>query len=173
MSVDDPTFLSKEAQCGRSSREARAARKRKAREDKLAEYTEAEATLQGKCNSYLMSLEPKHPIRWFHIPESISSLMSPMKRVLNEAEKAEARYMLADIPDVVVFCFSGRYPRALIVELKVGLNKPTPGQRQYLCQMYGGKIPSFSVCRSVGEFMATVDNFIANCRQEWVKQIKG
>ena len=143
-------MIEKSAQAGRYSRNKKQTKKRIAAKNKAYEYLE-ESDLQKDCENYLDGLN----LRYIHIPN----------RTTRTKWQAKA---CKDVPDLIIFepnsCRD--YPRCIIVELKLDYNKPTPGQEEWLHDVYGQELPEHAVCKDYDKFIMYVNEFLTFCRDE-------
>ena len=83
-------------------------------------------------------------------------------RNAREAAKFKALGVRSGVPDIIILKPNKTY-HALMIELKVGKNNLTENQKQFLVQA-SEEGYAVAVCRSLEEFMSTVEKYIKN---EW------
>jgi len=112
---------------------------------------EPEESLQKKCEAYLDACG----LRWLHVPSSVGRACAFGSR-LSIGQKVEIADYLRGVPDLLVFSGRGEGPfvRALLVELKVGRNKMSAGQRRWADNT------TVVECRDFDTFKALVDALV-------------
>lgn len=156
--------LDKSEQAGRYSHSGRDKRKRTGRKlraqpsaNEATLYKTPEKHLQRAVEDYLAVCR----LRYIHVSDLIGRLCGPNAR-LKLWEKAELSHKFKGVPDLLIFgppADGQKYPRCLVIELKVGKNQPSPGQREWLNDVYGPEWPAWAVCRTVDEACLAINDF--------------
>ena len=110
----------------------------------------SEAALQAQCEQYLDACG----LRWFHVPAAVGRVCAMESRV-SIGEKREVADYLKGVPDLLIFSEhdGGKFTRALLVELKVGDNTMSAGQRLWAAGTNVNEVRTFDAfCALVEEF---------------------
>lgn len=114
---------------------------------KYAKYQGSEEDLQKTLARYLDLLG----LVWVHPPNEIKAKPQYLK-------KRKALGVKAGVPDVLIFNPSGKY-NGLAIELKVGYNKPSQAQLDWLDKLAGLGWLTL-VAYSLDEAIEVIDNYI-------------
>lgn len=112
-------------------------------------WTDSEASLQAACEDYLHYFPDIAVIR---VPDAAYKAIFAAQGLAGWIKPMISRY-LKGIPDFVLLRRSGEACKALCVELKVGKNKQSQGQKKF------ANIVPVVVCRSFEHFEYLVKEF--------------
>lgn len=114
-----------------------------------------EADLQVQCMTWLKTQFPQYRRLCFHVPNG--GTRNPV-----EAAHLKAQGVTPGVADIIIMVPSGKYHGAAI-ELKVGNNKPTASQQEFLANACKNGYFA-TLCWSLDEFIELIHTYFSHGR---------